>query len=173
VYRGPVAIRKATKSLTADLGRPPSEGEIAESIGMTVEKLHLTRVRLQSTVPIDTPLVGMDDNVTLADVIESPDESPEERVDHALLRDDLEHVINSLTPRERDVVRMRYGLDDGRTKTLEEIGRVFSVTKERVRQIESKALRKLRHPFRSAILRDYSPRGSMYAEAATTSRSRL
>jgi RNA polymerase primary sigma factor len=164
------AIRKATKALTAELGRPPSELEIAECIGITVEKLHLTRVRMQSTVPIDTPLMAMDDNLTLSDVIESPEESPEERVDHALLRDDLEHVINSLTPRERDVVRMRYGLDDGRTKTLEEIGRVFSVTKERVRQIESKALRKLRHPFRSAVLRDYSPRGSMYAEPAPTSR---
>jgi len=72
-----------------------------------------------------------------------------------MLRDDLENVINSLSPRERDVVRMRYGLDDGRIKTLEEIGQIFSVTRERVRQIEAKAIRKLRQPYRSSILRDY------------------
>jgi RNA polymerase primary sigma factor len=158
------AIRKATKTLTATLGRPPSEAEIAEYVGITMEKLNLTRLRMQQTVPLESPLPGTDDNMTLGDIIESPESSPEDLVDNALLRDDLEHVINSLTPRERDVVRMRYGLDDGRTKTLEEIGRVFSVTKERVRQIESKALRKLRHPFRAAVLRDYSPRGSMVTQ---------
>ncbi len=134
--------------------------EIAERAGITLEKLHLTRVRMQNTLPIDSPLSSHDDSLTLSDVIESPDETPEDRVDNSLLRDDLEHVINSLTPRERDVVRMRYGLDDGRTKTLEEIGKVFSVTKERVRQIEAKALRKLRHPYRSAVLRDYSATGA-------------
>jgi RNA polymerase primary sigma factor len=153
-------IRKATRALTAELGRPPTEGEIAAHAGITLDKLHVTRVRMQATVPLDSPLHAHDENLALADVLESPDETPEDRVDNSLLRDDLEHVINSLTPRERDVVRMRYGLDDGRTKTLEEIGTVFAVTKERVRQIESKALRKLRHPYRSAVLRDYSERGA-------------
>lgn len=156
VYDSISSIRKATKVLTDDLGRPPTEEELAEHSGMTLDKLRSTRVRMQNSVALDSPLSAKDDSLTLSDVIQSQMESPEERVDNSLLRDDLEHVINSLTPRERDVVRMRYGLDDGRTKTLEEIGRVFSVTKERVRQIESKALRKLRHPFRSAVLRDYS-----------------
>jgi RNA polymerase primary sigma factor len=128
-------IRKASKSLTTVLGRPPSEAEIAAHIGITVQKLSLTRVRMQSTVALDSPLSTSEDSLTLADVIESPEASPEDLVDHSLLRDDLEHVINSLTPRERDVIRMRYGLDDGRSKTLHEIGTIFSVTKERVRQV--------------------------------------
>jgi RNA polymerase primary sigma factor len=153
------AIRKATRRLTTDLGRPPTELEVADYVGMPLEKLRLTRVRMQSTIAIDSPLTARDEKLTLADVIQSPEESPEDRVDNSLLRDDLEHVINSLTPRERDVVRMRYGLDDGRTKTLEEIGVVFAVTKERVRQIETKALRKLRNPYRSAALRDHSAQG--------------
>lgn len=150
------SIRRTTKALNIGLGRPPTEEEIATEMGISLQKLQLTRVRMQACVPLDAPLGQQDDAMCLSDVIESADDSPEDRVDHSLLRDDLEHVINSLTPRERDVVRMRYGLDDGRMKTLDEIGQVFSVTKERVRQIEAKALRKLRHPFRSAVLRDYS-----------------
>jgi DNA-binding CsgD family transcriptional regulator len=88
-----------------------------------------------------------------------------------MLRDDLENVINSLSPRERDVVRMRYGLDDGRIKTLEEIGQIFSVTRERVRQIEAKAIRKLRQPYRSSILRDYVLSTTQTMEKSFTSRS--
>ncbi|CDF37776.1 unnamed protein product [Chondrus crispus] len=157
LYDTILAIRRATKFLTNELGRPPLEQEIADYCKITVEKLRATRVNMQSALPLDCPLSSSDDALTLSDVIESDEESPEDRVESSLLRDDLEHVVNSLTPRERDVVRMRYGLDDGRAKTLEEIGRAFDVTKERVRQIESKALRKLRHPYRSAILREYTP----------------
>lgn len=157
LYDTITAIRRATKMLTNEFGRPPLEKEIAEYLDITVEKLRQTRVYMQTSVPLDCPLGPTDDALRLSDVIESDDESPEDRVESSLLRDDLEHVVNSLTPRERDVVRMRYGLDDGRAKTLEEIGNVFDVSKERVRQIESKALRKLRHPFRSAVLKEYTP----------------
>lgn len=157
LYDTILAIRRATKYLMNELGRPPLEQEIADYCKITVEKLRTTRVNMQSALPLDCPLSSSDDALTLSDVIESNEESPEDRVESSLLRDDLEHVVNSLTPRERDVVRMRYGLDDGRAKTLEEIGRAFDVTKERVRQIESKALRKLRHPYRSAVLREYTP----------------
>lgn len=157
LYDSITAIRRATKILTNELGRPPLEKEVADYLDVTVEKLRQTRVYMQSSVPLDCPLGPSDDALRLSDVIESDEESPEDRVESSLLRDDLEHVVNSLTPRERDVVRMRYGLDDGRAKTLEEIGNVFDVSKERVRQIESKALRKLRHPYRSAVLKDYTP----------------
>lgn len=157
LYDTITAIRRATKFLTNELGRPPLEQEIADYCKISVEKLRMTRVNMQAALPLDCPLSSSDDALTLSDVIESAEESPEDRVESSLLRDDLEHVVNSLTPCERDVVRMRYGLDDGRAKTLEEIGRVFDVTKERVRQIKSKALRKLRHPYRSAVLREYTP----------------
>lgn len=156
LYDTITAIRRATKFLCTELGRPPTESEIAEYCDITLEKLRATRVNMQAALPLDSPLSGTDDGLCLSDIIESQDESPEDRVESSLLRDDLEHVVNSLTPRERDIVRMRYGLDDGRAKTLEEIGRVFAVTKERVRQIETKALRKLRHPYRSAVLKEYT-----------------
>lgn len=157
LYDSITAIRRATKTLTAELGRPPQEQEIADYCNITVEKLQQARINMQSNIPLDCPLSNDPDGLQLSDVLESDEESPEDRVESSLLRDDLEHVVNSLLPRERDVVRMRYGLDDGRAKTLEEIGRFFDVTKERVRQIESKALRKLRHPYRSAVLREYTP----------------
>lgn len=149
------AMRRASKQLYDELGRTATEPELADALGMTVVKLRRTRVAMQRVIPLDSPIAGTDENLSLGDIIESPDESPEDRVECSLLRDDLEHVVNSLTPCERDIVRMRYGLDDGRGKTLEEIGRLFAVTKERVRQIENKALRKLRHPYRSQILDGY------------------
>lgn len=149
-------IRKTNRNLTLELGRPPTDEEVSASMSVPVEKIHLVRLRTQPTIALDSPLQAVDAQLTLGDVLETNEEAPEDVVDNSLLRNDIEDVINSLTPRERDVVRMRYGLDDGRTKTLEEIGTVFHVTKERVRQIESKALRKLRHPYRSAVLRDYS-----------------
>lgn len=151
------SIRRATRDLSTELGRPPSESELAEYCNITIEKLRMARLRMLQSLPLDCPLSGSDDTLTLSDVIQSPEESPEDRVDSALLRDDLELIVNSLTPRERDVVRMRYGLDDGRAKTFEEISRTFAVTKERIRQIEAKALRKLRHPFRADVLRQYAP----------------
>ena len=90
-------------------------------------------------------------------MVDNITEHPEESSGKVLLKEDLENVLNTLNPRERDVLRLRYGLDDGRVKTLEEIGNVFSVTRERIRQIEAKALRKLRQPSRNGILRDYIP----------------
>uniref|UniRef100_A0A7S0G1C7 RNA polymerase sigma-70 domain-containing protein n=1 Tax=Rhodosorus marinus TaxID=101924 RepID=A0A7S0G1C7_9RHOD len=123
---------------------------------MSIAKLRSTRIHMMPTIPLESPLKEVDDaGMCLGDVLQSTEVSPEDRVERALLREDLEHVINSLSPRERDVVRMRYGLDDGRMKTLDEIGRMFCVSKERVRQIETKAIRKLRHPYRSAVLRDF------------------
>nr|UXY87298.1 RNA-polymerase sigma factor [Cryptomonas sp.] len=149
------AIRKATRALNIEIGRSPTEEEIAQRIDMSVEKLRSVLQSAQPTLSLERPLKNDEDASQLSDFIEADQESPEEHVEKSMLRDDLENVINSLSPRERDVVRMRYGLDDGRIKTLEEIGQIFSVTRERVRQIEAKAIRKLRQPYRSSILRDY------------------
>mmetsp|Transcript_29392 Transcript_29392/g.57538 ORF Transcript_29392/g.57538 Transcript_29392/m.57538 type:complete len:486 (-) Transcript_29392:2969-4426(-) len=149
------AIRKTTRTLNIEIGRSPTEEEIAEKMDMSVEKLRSVLQSAQPTLSLERPLKSDDDASQLSDFIEADQESPEEHVEKSMLRDDLENVINSLSPRERDVVRMRYGLDDGRIKTLEEIGQIFSVTRERVRQIEAKAIRKLRQPYRSSILRDY------------------
>lgn len=157
LYDTITAIRRATKELSNQLGRPPVESEVAQHCGITLQKLRQARMNMQSSIPLDCPLTTAEDGLLLSDVLESEEAGPEDLVESSLLRDDLEHVVNSLLPRERDVVRMRYGLDDGRAKTLEEIGRVFDVSKERVRQIESRALRKLRHPYRSAVLKDYTP----------------
>jgi RNA polymerase primary sigma factor len=149
------AIRKTTRNLNIEIGRSPTEEEIAERMEMSVEKLRSVLQSAQPTLSLERPLKNDDDASQLSDFIEADQESPEEHVEKSMLRDDLENVINSLSPRERDVIRMRYGLDDGRIKTLEEIGQIFSVTRERVRQIEAKAIRKLRQPYRSSILRDY------------------
>jgi len=149
------AIRKTTRTLNIEIGRSPTEEEIAQKMDMSVEKLRNVLQSAQPTLSLERPLKNDDDASQLSDFIEADQESPEEHVEKSMLRDDLENVINSLSPRERDVVRMRYGLDDGRIKTLEEIGQIFSVTRERVRQIEAKAIRKLRQPYRSSILRDY------------------
>ena len=149
------AIRKTTRTLNIEIGRSPTEEEIAQKMDMSVEKLRSVLQSAQPTLSLERPLKNDDDASQLSDFIEADQESPEEHVEKSMLRDDLENVINSLSPRERDVVRMRYGLDDGRIKTLEEIGQIFSVTRERVRQIEAKAIRKLRQPYRSSILRDY------------------
>jgi len=165
------AIRKTTRTLNIEIGRAPTEEEIAEKMDMSVEKLRSVLQSAQPTLSLERPLKNDDDTSQLSDFIEADQESPEEHVEKSILRDDLENVINSLSPRERDVVRMRYGLDDGRIKTLEEIGQIFSVTRERVRQIEAKAIRKLRQPYRSSILRDYVLSTTQTMEKSFTSRS--
>ncbi|MFN9189763.1 MAG: sigma-70 family RNA polymerase sigma factor, partial [Pseudanabaena sp.] len=99
--------------------------------------------------------IGKEEDSRLGDFIESEGETPDDQVAKSLLREDLESVLGTLSPRERDVLRLRYGLDDGRMKTLEEIGQIFNVTRERIRQIEAKALRKLRHPNRNSVLKEY------------------
>ncbi|KAA8496559.1 RNA polymerase sigma factor SigA [Porphyridium purpureum] len=158
LYETVNAIKRATRTLNEQHGRAPTDAELSKYMGMTMKKLRSLRIHMQPVVPLDKPLKVDDGTTTLGEIIECEDDPPEDRVEQSLLREDLEHVVNSLSPRERDVVRMRYGLDDGRVKTLEEIGRVFAVTKERVRQIENKAIRKLRHPYRAGVLRDFLKR---------------
>jgi RNA polymerase primary sigma factor len=147
-------IKKTTKVLSQEFGRKPTEEEIAESMEMTIEKLRFIAKSAQLPISLETP-IGKEEDSRLGDFIEADIENPEQDVAKNLLREDLEGVLATLSPRERDVLRLRYGLDDGRMKTLEEIGQIFDVTRERIRQIEAKALRKLRHPNRTGVLKEY------------------
>jgi RNA polymerase primary sigma factor len=147
-------IKKTTKILSQEMGRKPTEEEIAERMEMTIEKLRFIAKSAQLPISLETP-IGKEEDSRLGDFIEADGETPEDQVSKNLLREDLENVLDTLSPRERDVLRLRYGLDDGRMKTLEEIGQIFNVTRERIRQIEAKALRKLRHPNRNSILKEY------------------
>ena len=147
-------IKKTTKLLSQEMGRKPTEEEIATRMEMTIEKLRFIAKSAQLPISLETP-IGKEEDSRLGDFIESEGETPEDQVAKNLLREDLESVLDTLSPRERDVLRLRYGLDDGRMKTLEEIGQIFNVTRERIRQIEAKALRKLRHPNRNSILKEY------------------
>ena len=147
-------IKKTTKVLSQEFGRKPTEEEIAESMEMTIEKLRFIAKSAQLPISLETP-IGKEEDSRLGDFIEADIENPDQDVAKNLLREDLEGVLATLSPRERDVLRLRYGLDDGRMKTLEEIGQIFDVTRERIRQIEAKALRKLRHPDRNGVLKEY------------------
>ncbi len=147
-------IKKTTKLLSQEMGRKPAEEEIATRMEMTTENLRFIAKLAQLPISLETP-IGKEENSRLGDFIEADGEMPEDQVSKSLLREDLEGVLDTLSPCERDVLRLRYGLDDGRMKTLEEIGQIFNVTRERIRQIEAKALRKLRHPNRNSILKEY------------------
>ena len=147
-------IKKTTKILSQKMHRKPTEEEIAEEMEMTIEKLRFIAKSAQLPISLETP-IGKEEDSRLGDFIEADGETPEDEVSKNLLREDLENVLDTLSPRERDVLRLRYGLDDGRMKTLEEIGQIFNVTREMIRQIEAKALRKLRHPNRNSILKEY------------------
>jgi RNA polymerase primary sigma factor len=147
-------IKKTTKILSQEMRRKPTEEEIADRMEMTIEKLRFIAKSAQLPISLETP-IGKEEDSRLGDFIEADGETPEDEVSKNLLREDLENVLDTLSPRERDVLRLRYGLDDGRMKTLEEIGQIFNVTRERIRQIEAKALRKLRHPNRNSILKEY------------------
>ncbi|PZD71757.1 RNA polymerase sigma factor SigA [Acaryochloris thomasi RCC1774] len=147
-------IKKTTKLLSQEMGRKPTEEEIATRMEMTIEKLRFIAKSAQLPISLETP-IGKEEDSRLGDFIESDGETPEDQVSKNLLREDLETVLDTLSPRERDVLKLRYGLDDGRMKTLEEIGQIFNVTRERIRQIEAKALRKLRHPNRNSVLKEY------------------
>jgi RNA polymerase primary sigma factor len=147
-------IKKTTKLLSQEMGRKPTEEEIATRMEMTIEKLRFIAKSAQLPISLETP-IGKEEDSRLGDFIESDSETPEDQVSKSLLREDLESVLCTLSPRERDVLKLRYGLDDGRMKTLEEIGQIFNVTRERIRQIEAKALRKLRHPNRNSVLKEY------------------
>lgn len=148
-------VKKVTRQLAQNSGRKPSEEEIAAAMNITIPKLREIHKFSQEPVSLETP-VGKEDDSKLGDFIEdTAAETPAYSVTQGLLREDIIDVMASLSPRERDVLRLRFGLDDGRQRTLEEVGQLFGVTRERIRQIEAKALRKLRHPNRSRRLRDY------------------
>ncbi|AKM19716.1 RNA polymerase sigma factor SigA [Geobacillus sp. 12AMOR1] len=146
---------RVQRQLLQDLGREPTPEEIAEEMDLTPEKVREILKIAQEPVSLETP-IGEEDDSHLGDFIEDQDAtSPSEHAAHELLKEQLEDVLDTLTDREENVLRLRFGLDDGRTRTLEEVGKVFGVTRERIRQIEAKALRKLRHPSRSKRLKDF------------------
>ena len=146
---------RVQRQLLQDLGREPSPEEIAEDMDLTPEKVREILKIAQEPVSLETP-IGEEDDSHLGDFIEDQDAtSPSEHAAYELLKEQLEDVLDTLTDREENVLRLRFGLDVGRTRTLEEVGKVFGVTRERIRQIEAKALRKLRHPSRSKRLKDF------------------
>ena len=133
----------------------PSAEEIAEKLEMPAERVREIMRIAQDPVSLETP-IGEEEDSHLGDFIQDDEASqPSEEASYTLLREQLEEVLSTLTPREEQVLRMRFGLIDGKPHTLEEVGKEFNVTRERIRQIESKALRKLRHPSRSKKLRDF------------------
>jgi RNA polymerase, sigma 70 subunit, RpoD len=146
---------RVQRQLLQDLGREPTPEEIAEEMDLPPEKVREILKIAQEPVSLETP-IGEEDDSHLGDFIEDQDAtSPSEHAAYEMLREQLEDVLDTLTDREENVLRLRFGLDDGRTRTLEEVGKVFGVTRERIRQIEAKALRKLRHPSRSKRLKDF------------------
>lgn len=143
------------RQLLQDLGREPTPEEIGAEMDMPTEKVREILKIAQEPVSLETP-IGEEDDSHLGDFIEDQDATgPEDHASYELLKEQLESVLDTLTDREENVLRLRFGLDDGRTRTLEEVGKVFGVTRERIRQIEAKALRKLRHPSRSKQLKDF------------------
>ena len=146
---------RTQRHLLQTLGREPTIEEVAEEMEMPVERVKEIKKVSQEPVSLETP-IGEEEDSHLGDFI--PDEdapSPSELAAYALLKEQLDEIIQTLTPREAKVLRLRFGLDDGKARTLEEVGKEFNVTRERIRQIEAKALRKLRHPSRSKKLKDY------------------
>ncbi len=146
---------RVSRQLLQELGRDPTPEEIAAAMEIPVERVREIQKVAQEPVSLETP-IGEEEDSHLGDFIEDEDApAPAEAASYILLREQLESVLDTLTPREEKVLRLRFGLDDGRSRTLEEVGQEFGVTRERIRQIEAKALRKLRHPSRSRKLKDY------------------
>lgn len=146
---------RVSRQLLQELGREPSDEELAKEMNMPIEKVREIRKIAQEPVSLETP-IGEEEDSHLGDFI--PDEealAPSDSAAFTLLKEQLIQVLDTLTEREEKVLRLRFGLDDGRARTLEEVGKEFNVTRERIRQIEAKALRKLRHPSRSKKLKDY------------------
>ena len=146
---------RTSRHLLQQLGREPTPDEIAQEMEIPVEKVMEIQKIAQDPVSLETP-IGEEDDSHLGDFIQDEDSpAPQDSAAYTLLKEQLEEVMNTLTPREAKVLKLRFGLEDGRARTLEEVGREFQVTRERIRQIEAKALRKLRHPSRSKKLKDY------------------
>ncbi len=146
---------RTSRHLLQQLGREPTPEEIATEMEIPVEKVIEIQKIAQDPVSLETP-IGEEDDSHLGDFIQDDDSpAPQDSAAYTMLREQLEEVMNTLTPREAKVLKLRFGLEDGKSRTLEEVGREFQVTRERIRQIEAKALRKLRHPSRSKKLRDY------------------
>ena len=160
------AIKKTTRELSNTLGRTPTDDELATAMGLTVDKLRFLASASKPAISFEAPknvgrkgssagLGGNGGEVTLLDSIKDVGPSPNDLTESAMLKDDVEKLLCTLSEREQQVVKMRFGLDDGKAKTLEEIGNVFSVTRERIRQIEARALHKLRQPYRNHKLKEY------------------
>lgn len=146
---------RVSRQLLQDLGREPLPEEIAKEMDLSTEKVREIMKIAQEPVSLETP-IGEENDSNLGDFIEDHEAlAPADAAAYELLKEQLEDVLDTLTEREENVLRLRFGLDDGRTRTLEEVGQVFGVTRERIRQIEAKALRKLRHPSRSKRLKDF------------------
>ena len=146
---------RTSRHLLQQLGREPTPEEIAEEMEIPVEKVAEIQKIAQDPVSLETP-IGEEDDSHLGDFIQDEDSpAPHDAASYAMLKEQLEEVMGTLTPREAKVLKLRFGLEDGKSRTLEEVGSEFNVTRERIRQIEAKALRKLRHPSRSKKLRDY------------------
>ncbi|MBE7085200.1 MAG: RNA polymerase sigma factor RpoD [Clostridiales bacterium] len=148
-------LTRVQRLLLQELGREPTPAEIAEKMGVTEDRVHEIIKIAQDPVSLETP-IGEEEDSHLGDFIEDEKTTtPSDSVAFSMLKEQLLGVLDTLTPREQKVLRLRYGIDDGKSRTLEEVGKVFNVTRERIRQIEAKALRKLRHPSRSKKLKDY------------------
>ncbi|MDQ1535207.1 MAG: polymerase primary sigma factor, partial [Actinomycetota bacterium] len=148
-------VMRVQRSMLQELGREPTVEEVAAKCELTPDRVREIQRIAQEPVSLETP-VGEEDDSFLGDFVEDPTAiAPAMAADRKLLLEDLEEALRELNPREQQVVRLRFGLEDGQIRTLEEVGREFGVTRERIRQIESKTLAKLRHPTRSQRLRDY------------------
>ena len=148
-------LTRVQRVLLQELGREPTPSEIAEKMGITEERVHEILKIAQDPVSLETP-IGEEEDSHLGDFIEDEKTAtPSDSVASTMLKEQLFGVLDTLTPREEKVLRLRYGIDDGKPRTLEEVGKEFNVTRERIRQIEAKALRKLRHPSRSKKLKDF------------------
>jgi len=148
-------LARVQRQLTLELNREPSEEELAKKMNVSVDKIREIYKISQEPVSLETP-IGEEDDSHLGDFIKDErNMSPEEYATNEMLKDEISEVLLTLTEREEKVIRLRFGLEDGKSRTLEEVGQMFGVTRERIRQIEAKALRKLRHPSRSRKLKDY------------------
>ena len=148
-------VSRTARQLLQEYGKEPTTDEIAERLGITPDKVREIMKIAQDPVSLETP-IGEEEDSHLGDFVEDNDSpAPSDSASYALLREQLCNILHTLTPREEQVIKLRFGLEDGRPRTLEEVGKQFQITRERIRQIEAKALRKLRHPSRSKTLKDY------------------